>query len=270
MTDAPAFPDFFRVLAFDDIDSTNAEARRRAEAGERGPLAIWARRQSAGRGRRGRHWVSSEGNLHASFLISPDRSPECLRPPIRAENAMQVGFVASLAIADAMRHALPRSAFVTCKWPNDVLIEGRKVAGILIESALKPDGDLDWMIVGMGVNVAHCPDPGDVNYPITSMAREGAHDPDSETVLKSIAQRFLTHMVTWRTLGFGPVRRAWLACGAGLGKPVRVHLGTEILDGIFENLDEDGALILNAGGVLRRVVAGEVFPVENKQTGTRK
>ncbi|TCS64138.1 BirA family biotin operon repressor/biotin-[acetyl-CoA-carboxylase] ligase [Varunaivibrio sulfuroxidans] len=175
---------------------------------------------------------------------------------------MQIGFVASLAIADAMRHALPRSAFVTCKWPNDVLIEGRKAAGILVESALNTNGDLDWMIIGMGVNVAHCPGPEDVDYPVTSMAREGGHGLDSETILKSVAQRFLTHMATWRTLGFGPVRRAWLAHGAGLGKPIRVRLGVETLEGIFETLDEDGALVLNMAGGRRRIVAGEVFPAD--------
>ena len=135
------------VLAFDEIDSTNAEARRRAEAGEIGPLWITAAVQTAGRGRRGRNWDTSRGNLAATLLLTTDCDPA---------KAAQLSFVAAFAIRRLAVRYVPES-LVRFKWPNDVFVDGRKLSGILIESGRAPSGAL-WMAIGMGVNLAHAPE----------------------------------------------------------------------------------------------------------------
>ena len=138
----PAAP----LLLLDQIDSTNAEARRRAEAGETGPLWIAARRQTGGRGRRGRAWESNTGNLFATLLMTTPRPPA---------EAAQVTFVAALAVADLLDSYAPPS-LVTIKWPNDVMLAGEKASGVLVESGAHPSGGL-WLAVGIGVNLAHAP-----------------------------------------------------------------------------------------------------------------
>lgn len=241
-------PSPFRLCAFDSIDSTNAEARREAAKGEN-HLVIWAREQTAGRGRRGREWASPPGNLYCSFLLHPDFSPEV---------AMRVGFVAAIALADTVASVLPRSSFVHTKWPNDVLIEDKKISGILLESATDAAGTLEWLVVGTGVNIESHPD--ETEYPATSLHAEGAHSINDAKLLEIYCLRYLAWYVTWKKLGFGPVRQAWLRRARGLGEPITVRLANETINGIFETMDEDGALILNTDGVKRRITAGDVFP----------
>src|SRR5262249_47981168 len=142
----PVLPAGYELASFDDIDSTNEEARRRAGAGARGPLWIWAQRQTAGRGRRGRAWESPLGNLSCTLLFAPHAT---------AAAAARLSFVASLAVRDLVAELLP-DAEVKVKWPNDVLLDGRKTSGILLESAGETgSGDLPWLAVGIGVNLRH-------------------------------------------------------------------------------------------------------------------
>lgn len=143
------------VEAYEELDSTNAEARRRAEAGEAGPVWITAARQTAGRGRRGRAWSTQAGNLAATLLFVTDKP---------AGEAAQVSFIAALAAMDLAEACLGPGA-AGLKWPNDLVVHGRKAVGILIESGARPDGRL-WMAVGIGVNLAHA--PSDVERPATS------------------------------------------------------------------------------------------------------
>ena len=248
-------PSPYRLVELDCIDSTNAEARRLAQDGAPDSTLVWAKRQTAGRGRRGREWVSGEGNLYFSIL---------LRPTYSAQNVMQLGFVAANAIADAIQVITPRGTFVHVKWPNDVLVEGKKVAGILLEAemnAQKP-GHLDWLVVGIGININSHPAGTDSEYPATSLAAQGVVGKGLmvEPMLDTLAKRFLAGLVTWRNLGFGPIRRHWLLRGKGIGGPVIVRLPNETLHGIFAALDEDGALILHLEGrPNRRITAGDVF-----------
>jgi len=242
-------------VELDAVDSTNAEAKRLAEAGAPDSTVVWARRQTSGRGRRGRVWESPEGNLYFSIL---------LRPPYPARNVMQLGFVTANAIADAVQVILPPGAFVHVKWPNDVLVEGRKVAGILMEA--EPDernpGHLKWLVLGGGVNVGRHPAETDSEYPATSLAAQGVEGAglDVAALLDTLVRRFLAGLVTWRNLGFGPIRRHWLVRARGLGGPVTVRLANETMHGIFAALDEDGALILHLEGrPNRRITAGDVF-----------
>ena len=241
-------PAGIELAAFDEIDSTNAEARRRAIAGAPAGLLVWALAQHAGRGRRGRSWVSPPGNVYSSLLLRPD---------CPAGDAAQASFVAALAVADTATGLLPAGSEVRCKWPNDVLVGGRKVAGILLESHSRMNGMVDWLIVGVGINLAHCPDA--TRMPATALALEGA-EASVEQVLQSYAQSIARWLAVWRGEGFAPVRAAWLELADGLGRAIEVRLADQTLDGVFDGLDADGALILTgpAGG-RRRITAGEVF-----------
>ena len=244
MTPAP-------ILLLEETDSTNAEARRRAEAGETGSLWIVARRQSAGRGRRGRRWESDTGNLAATLLILTQKS---------AADAAQVTFVAALAVADLLEAFVPPER-VTIKWPNDVLIAGDKAAGILVESGAHETGGL-WLAVGIGVNLAHAPD--DTERPATSMAAhlrsDIAYAPPVEAAAGVLAEALAVWMERWETLGFQPILNAWTARTRGLDQPCVARLGTETLSGVADGVAPDGALRLRlSDGSLRLISAGDVF-----------
>ncbi|MDI1280621.1 biotin--[acetyl-CoA-carboxylase] ligase [Brevundimonas sp.] len=244
MTPAP-------VRLLEQTDSTNAEARRLAEAGESGPLWIVARRQSAGRGRRGREWLDGTGNLSATLLTTLRRPPA---------EAAQLTFVAALAVADLIDVFAPPS-LVTIKWPNDVMLAGDKVSGILIESGAHANGSL-WLAVGIGVNLARAPSGTD--RPATALADhlrgEITAVPTVEVAAATLAGTFAVWMDRWETLGFQPVLDAWTARAAGLDGPAVARLGHETVSGRAEGVDPDGALRLRlTDGSLRLISAGDVF-----------
>ncbi len=244
-------PDPVPILAFDEIDSTNAEARRRADAGETGPLWLIARRQTAGRGRRGRAWSTESGNLAATLLVTTDKP---------AHEAAQATFVAALAIADLFATCVPES-LVAIKWPNDVLIAGLKASGILIESGSRADGRL-WLAIGCGLNLNHAPDG--LERPATRIADHLRHDlaraPTPEEAMAAFAPLFANRLAQWEHRGFPAVAEAWSARALGLGQPCVARLATETVEGVAEGLEPDGALRLRlASGELRRITAGDVF-----------
>ena len=237
-----------RVQLLDTVDSSNAEALRRAGAGETGPLWIVARAQTAGRGRRGRPWVSVAGNLHATLLLT-DPSPAAAAP--------QLGFVAGLALYEAAAAAAPALASgLALKWPNDLLCRGRKIGGILVEG----EGNPIAVAIGIGVNCRH--HPLDAEYPATDFAANGAAvAPD--TLLDRLASEMRKWLTHWsRSTGFAAIRAAWLARAGGLGEPLRVRLAGRETSGFFESIDEDGRLMLrHSDGSLEAIAVGEVFPV---------
>lgn len=236
-----------RVEHLPEVDSTNEEARRRALAGERGPLWLHADVQTAGRGRRGRAWISANGNLFATGLYTFDTRPE---------KAAQLSFAAALAVADVALAAGIDPASVSLKWPNDVLIAGRKCAGILLESGQTPSGGL-WLAVGVGINLAHHPD--DAERPATDFAMHGGSlSPDQ--AVRVLGQSFEAWLNRWRDHGFAPIRDAWIARAHALGERCTVRLETETLEGIFADLMADGTLRLDlADGTRRFISAGDVF-----------
>ena len=239
------------ILHFDALDSTNADARRRAEAGEGGPLWIMALEQTAGRGRRGRAWASPRGNLTASVLITTDRSPA---------DVARIAFVSGLAVADLADAYVP-PALVQVKWPNDVLVARDKLSGSLIESGRMADGRL-WLVLGVGVNLAHAPKT--VERPATSLADHLRSDiaapPTPEVALTMLAAALARRMVLWETGGFEAVVAAWSARAANLGKRCTAALPNESVDGVAEALEPDGALRLRLDdGSIRRITAGDVF-----------
>ncbi len=236
------------IEAYDELDSTNAEARRRAERGETGPVWITAKRQTAGRGRRGRNWETGAGNLAATWLATTDLPPA---------TAAQISFVAALAVHDLAAAYVP-AALVTLKWPNDPLIAGRKTSGILVESGPHPAGGL-WLAVGVGVNLARPPE--NPERPATSFAEHmRAPPPKPLEALAVLAEAFERWRGIWERLGFPPIAEAWTARAHGLGEPCVARLPDEEVRGVAEGLDPDGALRLRtAAGVVRRITAGDVF-----------
>jgi BirA family biotin operon repressor/biotin-[acetyl-CoA-carboxylase] ligase len=243
----PAAP----ILLLDHTDSTNAEARRRADAGETGPLWIVARRQTEGRGRRGRSWESHDGNLFATLMQLTRKSPA---------EAAQVTFVAALAIADLLDAWAPAS-LVTIKWPNDVMLAGQKASGVLVESGVHESGGL-WLAVGIGINLVSAPEG--TERPATALAHhlrgDAASPPSTEVAAAKLAEAFNVWMTRWETLGFQPILEAWRARTAGLDGPAVARLGRETIEGRAEGVGPDGALKLRlADGSLRLISAGDVF-----------
>ena len=248
MSAVVAWPGGYALVELDESDSTNEEARRRAAAGEQRPLWIAAARQSAGRGRRGREWQSAPGNLFATLLLRPEKP---------AAECAQLSFVAALAVSDMLAR-FARHADLALKWPNDVLASGRKIAGILLESESGADGMATWLAVGVGVNLAVFPE--DTEFPAISLAALGAVPPAPKDALLHLAARFAKWYEVWRASGFAPVREAWLARASGLGARIRVRLANEEISGVFQGIDQSGALLLGLpSGATRTIAAGEVF-----------
>lgn len=245
----PRLAPFFDLIALDTVTSTNDEAVVLAAKGARAGTVVWARSQTKGRGRRGRSWSSPEGNLYLSLILRPGRE---------ARRAAELAFLAAIAIGEGIAPLIPPSVTIRYKWPNDVLLNGRKVAGILLETSLGPKGGLDWLAVGVGVNLRDFPKGAD--YAATSLLAEGAEGLEPGRVLECFCQAFLTEYERWRDEGFAGVRQRWLGRAAGIGELIEVRLDGETLSGIFAGLDGAGALILRRAGKEDRLIsAGDVF-----------
>jgi BirA family biotin operon repressor/biotin-[acetyl-CoA-carboxylase] ligase len=244
-------PEFYSLHHLPQVESTNATAKQFALDGAPEGTLIFADMQTRGRGRSGRDWISPRGNLYMSLLLRPKESPAVVA---------QLSFAVALSVFDLIAPYLPDHD-LRLKWPNDVLVDGRKISGILLESSATPDAKLAWLIIGVGINVANVPDA--VANTGTCLHDLGSRDIDAEICLAGFAGHLWRWLTVWREQGFGPVRTAWLErCGA-LGQTLRVRVGREQFDGKFENLDDDGALILQLpDGGARRVTAGEVFFAE--------
>lgn len=238
----------FRVEEAPEIDSTNEACRRRALQGEPAGLVIRADLQTQGRGRRGRNWVSPKGNLYVSLLLQPARP---------AGEVATLGFVAVVALGEAVRAILPPTTQVAHKWPNDLLLNGRKASGILLETQTVP-GASPFVILGMGVNiVSH---PADTPYPVTDLLAAGAALISPRELLDRLLDAFAPVYESWEQGGFAAIEPAWRRRAVGIGQPIEVRLQTGVLHGTFRDLDSDGALRLTLpGGGERRISAGDVY-----------
>jgi BirA family biotin operon repressor/biotin-[acetyl-CoA-carboxylase] ligase len=230
----------FDVRHHQSIGSTNDEARRLAQEGAAHGTVVQADEQTAGRGRLTRRWFSPPGNLYLSVLLRYDI------PPVRTA---ELSFLAALAVADTVDALLPKHIRAVLKWPNDVLVEGGKISGILLEQA---DGA---MIIGIGLNVLVAPD--NAVYPTTTIAARGgvASVDGARTIL---LQRMELLLGVWEAGGFPPIRSAWLARSHPIGERLRVTAGGRRAEGVFVGLDADGALLLDTDAGRERVVAGDV------------
>lgn len=243
-----------RRIALDETGSTNSHALSLARAGEPAPFWVTARRQLEGRGRRGRAWASETGNLYASHLsVEPAPLADISKLPL----------VACVAVADAVAALVPHPDRVSVKWPNDVMIDGRKTVGILLESERLGDGTMA-LVIGCGLNVRHAPD--DVPYGVTCLAREGSAA-DVEAAFGALSEAMETTLRSFdRGAGFASIRRRWLSLCAGVGRPCRVNLADRSVDGRFEELDADGRLVLQTETGQRLVVAaGDLFYLDRDE-----
>ena len=241
-----AEPPDVRHIALPTTDSTNAEALRRARQGEAGPLWITAEIQTAGRGRGGNAWVSEPGNLYATLL---------LREPSSLAVAPQLAFVAGLAVHDAVAACAPNlGPALQLKWPNDLLCNGRKLAGLLIEAENAP---VFAVAIGVGINCVSHPD--NASYPATSLKSEAARA-TAVALFAALAGTMGSRLTQWRRgEGFASIRADWLKRAAGLGAPIEVRLPDRQLAGRFGGVDDTGRLLLETAGKIETITAGEVF-----------
>jgi BirA family biotin operon repressor/biotin-[acetyl-CoA-carboxylase] ligase len=242
------FPSGARLAFFESLDSTSLEARRRVGAGEAGPLWIIAARQTAGYGRRGSAWLQHDGDFAGTFLFRSGAARETLP---------QLSFVAALSVSDAiMRHA-PR-ARLTLKWPNDVLADGGKIAGLLLE-LLRVDDPV--IALGVGVNIISAPDG--VAYRTARLIDncDGAPIPDPKMFGVTLDETFAAWRALWMAEGFAPIREAWLMRAESLGRRMKVETAGRIVEGLMEGIDEEGALLIrtDTGGV-ETISAGVATP----------
>ena len=236
------WPEGYDRIILDTVDSTNSEAQRRAEAGERGPLWIGSPHQLSGRGRDGRHWLTEPGNL-AATLLRP-------LPPGGMARTATLAFAAGLAVADMLQQECGLSA--TLKWPNDALVDGRKIAGVLIE------GMRNTVAVGIGINLLHAPPAEEGAWRSVSVYEAAGAAPSFERAFLALAASWAHRYRQWDA-GFAAVREAWLARAAFLGEPITARLSGEVCQGVFEGIAADGALILVTPGGRRRLGSAEVF-----------
>jgi BirA family biotin operon repressor/biotin-[acetyl-CoA-carboxylase] ligase len=240
-----------RLIAHDLVGSTNAEALQLARNGEAGPLWITAARQSAGRARRGRSWVSEPGNLYASLLLTNLAS---------AGHWAELSFVAALALHDAVVEVAPKlKPRLAIKWPNDLLLDRAKFAGIFIEGEGRvAGGGADAVVIGIGVNcVSH---PAGTERPATDLGAAGV-PVSPATLFAALTAKMLGRLAQWNAgEGFSTIRADWLARAAGLGEEIRVQLPDRTLSGRFEALDATGGLVLRLPDGSRQIItAGDVF-----------
>lgn len=231
----------FDVRHYRSLPSTNDEALRlAADEGAPHGAVVHADEQTAGRGRLSRRWISPPGNLYLSVILRPD---------LPAARGIEIGFVAALAVADAVDAMLPPQVRATLKWPNDVLVRGGKISGILIERT----GDA--IILGMGVNVLLAPEG--VPYQTSTLAGSGGL-----ATVDGMRARLLSDLArwieVWQLEGFAPVRSTWLARAHPAGTPLRLTLGDRTIMGRFVDLAADGALVLDTPAARETFVAGDV------------
>ncbi len=245
-------PPGFNLVSLEKVDSTNSEARRRAEMGASAGTIVQALEQTRGRGSRGRQWTSPKGNLYFSIILNPNCS---------VSKCLEFTFITSVAMCDALAAKVSPMTEVSVKWPNDVLINRRKVSGILLESANNPNGLLKWLIVGIGLNVVSF--PKNTEYPATSLEFEGTMDSVRDNTLELFLRHFKRWIDVWENEGFSSIRQEWLSRAIGLGQQVRVKISENQYEGKFIDLGSNGSLILEiAPGETVSVLTGDVFPLD--------
>ena len=232
----------------DSVDSTMAEAARRASDIER-PTWIMAKTQTAARGRRGKRWVVPKNNLNATLIF---------RPEATAAEAAKRSFLAANALFQALSIYVA-SEKLSLKWPNDVLLSGGKVAGILLESSGRGPF-VDWLSIGIGVNLANVPEAvTDAAFPPTSLAAAGGDDVSPRDFLSTLADAYATQEAKLLRLGFDRIRDDWMANAARLGEVITARTGREDVTGIFDSIDKEGNLVLITGTGPRAIPAADVY-----------
>ena len=226
---------------FFELTSTNDKAKEKSLGLKNEKFVITSQRQNAGRGRRGRSWIGCEGNLFMSLGI------EC-----SLRDLGQIIFVVSLSLAEVILEYKP-SLDVKLKWPNDVLINGAKISGILLEK-----GDGDYLIIGIGVNIKNAPKSDNIKYAVSSLYDAGI-DVDRLEFLQSYLTKFDENINLWKKEGFGIIRQKWLSMASHRDQEIRVVTEKEEKTGIFKGVDDNGILLLQTANGEEKIFAGDVF-----------
>ena len=239
----------FRVRWYGSVESTNDLARAAALAGDSENRFFIAEQQTAGRGRHGRTWRSPPGNFYGSLLLRTDRT---------LADAASLSLVSGLAVVEAVHDLSDGRLVPRLKWPNDVLLNGRKLAGLLLEGGQATNGSGAWIVIGIGVNLAVA--PAGLPYRTSSLEAAGCPGVTPPRFLAALAGPLSRRLATWRASGFAALRRAWLDAAAGLGAEVKLRVGECEFSGRFADLGADGSILLeNRMGCLQEFSAGELF-----------
>jgi BirA family biotin operon repressor/biotin-[acetyl-CoA-carboxylase] ligase len=242
-----------RLHAFHRVDSTNDLAKALAAGGAACGSVVLAREQTGGRGRHGRVWASPRGNLYLSVILRPD---------CPAGRGAELSFLAAVAAAEALGRFLPAGREVSLKWPNDLLVDGAKIGGILLESQLVA-GRLAWAVIGIGINIVTA--PSETPYPATSLVACGGRPVGAPALTRILLTSLAAWYGRWQAEGFAPVREAWSRRGHRPGDKLTVHEGTRLLQGTFVGLGSDGSLNLASGHGSLHIVAGEVVRLHQRE-----
>lgn len=240
----------WHIEHFDQVESTQDLIKEYAAKGGVEGRVVIAEHQTRGRGRHGREWVSHPGNLYFSFL---------LKPQMNSQNIGQLGLVIAVALGRAVKSFLRAPEILKLKWPNDILLDGKKCAGILIETELGEGGQIDWVAFGIGLNTKDAPEEGACLG--THISAQTGNLPDNEEVLHVFLQSMNEYYRLWQSGDFQAILSSWLAMAHEKGAEVTVKLGEKILHGTFEGVDESGALLLlnSEDKVVQTITAGEIY-----------
>lgn len=230
--------DAWEWLDFEEVGSTNDEVLKYMEKGKK--VVLTAVCQSKGRGRRGRHWVSQNGNLFMSMAM-----------PLELKDSGAMVFLLSLALCESIKK-LKATAKVELKWPNDVLLDNKKVSGILLERSG------EFIVMGVGVNIVDFPKSSDVLYPLTSLSQAGI-ETQRVQLLEIYLKEFDELFALWQKHGQSAIISKWLKCAKGIGSNIRVNMPSSSICGVFTGLDEEGVLLLQTSEGMKKVSAGDVF-----------
>lgn len=242
----PRLIELYHLLSYDEVDSTNEEAKRLARGGGAEGAVLWAKRQTDGKGRMGREWVSEEGNLYVSML---------LRPAAPFSQWPQLSFVTSLAAHDAILPMLEEKADVSLKWPNDILLNRKKIGGVLLE-AFTDDDRRQWLVVGVGINIeSH---PGNVMFPATCLKENGIEIVSAKIVLSRFLSCFMERYDRWTQEGFAQMNKEWQKHAFLLGEQIEISASGHEVKGIFKGIDTAGHMLIEQNGVVIPVMAGDI------------
>jgi BirA family biotin operon repressor/biotin-[acetyl-CoA-carboxylase] ligase len=249
MTATLNIPPLYELVMHDSIDSAASEARRLALSGADEGTLVWVKEQTAGRGRFDHQWFSEPGNLHCAIILRPDE-------PMAV--AGQINYVAAVSLATAIAGLVTPMTELRYRWPNDLLLNNLKMAGILLDSCVVNNGNVESLVLGVNVNVkSH---PKDLDDSAANMHADGFSKSTDAELLESFSRNFLSWINRWAEEGFGPIGKAWIQRANGIGQPIELQLAKEVVSGEFVELDSEGALVVKlADDARRKVTVAEFF-----------
>jgi BirA family biotin operon repressor/biotin-[acetyl-CoA-carboxylase] ligase len=249
MTATLNIPPLYELVMHDSIDSAASEAKRLALSGADEGTLVWVKDQTAGRGRFDHQWFSEPGNLHCAIVLRPDE------PMAVAE---QINYVTAVSLATAIAGFVTPMTELRYRWPNDVLLNDLKVAGILLDPCAVNNDNVECLVLGINVNVkSH---PKDLDDRAANMHADGFSTSTDAELLESFSRHFLSWINRWAEEGFGPIGKAWTQRANGMGQPIKLELAKETVNGEFVELDSEGAIVVKlADDAKRRVTVAEFF-----------